>query len=280
MTKLKLLIYAILFASSFATSQQEPEYTMFWNNYSLFNPANTGFLHDHYVNATYRTGNQSYNYNLNSFALLYENNLNAINSGVGLAFMKDNNPYIDKNVYTLNYAYHPEVFYGTLSIGAGLTAKSIKFNDQNLYNSSIIPNISETKLNLSLGALYRYENLEVGLSVTQMNRAFYDNVNYQAQQQVFGLISYKFEFDNGVDLKPSAYYKSDYKNHAIDFNLLLMYNEKLWCGFTYRNTNTIAGQIGFDIDKRFRIGYSIDYYSYAIYHGFAHEFTMGYLFNK
>jgi type IX secretion system PorP/SprF family membrane protein len=276
----KITLIFSLYFSVFFYGQQEPEYTMFWNNYSLFNPANTGFLHDHYVNANYRTGSQSYNYNLNSFSFLYENNINQIKSGIALAFVKDNNPYIDKNAYTFNYAYHPEIFYGTLSLGVGLTAKSIKFNDSNLYNSTVNPNITETKINVSLGALYRLENLEFGLSVTQMNRAFYNNVNYQAQQQVFGLITYKFEFDNGVDLKPSIYYKSDYKNHAIDFNILLIYNDFFWCGATYRNTNTIAGIIGLDINKRFRVGYSLDYYSYPIYHGFSHEFTLGYIFNK
>lgn len=273
------LIFTLCF-SVFLHGQQEPEYTMFWNNYSLFNPANTGFLHDHYVNASYRTGNPSYKYNVNSFSFLYENNIKKIKSGVALGFVKDNNPYIDKNAYTFNYAYHPEILFGTLSFGLGVTAKSIEFSNVNFNNSAVNPNISETKINVSFGALYRLENLEFGLSVTQMNRAFYDNVNYQAQQQVFGLITYKFEFENGVDLKPSVYYKSDYKNHAIDFNILLTFNDLFWCGATYKNSNTIAGIIGIDINKKFRIGYSLDYYSYAIYHGFSHEFTLGYLFSK
>ncbi len=49
------LTLILLVISLMGFSQQEPQFYMFWNNYSMFNPANTGLHYNHFGNMVYRT---------------------------------------------------------------------------------------------------------------------------------------------------------------------------------------------------------------------------------
>lgn len=287
----RILITLVLFTTTISLAQSEPQFTMFWNNYSMFNPANTGLHYKHYGNMVYRAQWDKVENAPNSFTGLYEAKLDSINSGVGVGYLRDVNGFFDNNRVYVNYTYHSKgnILGGNLSYGASIVYSQLKFNPNyivicdgcEVQPDSFLPVVgtSQGKLNLNFGVAYKRERLEVGLSSTQINQPFYDEINFQNARHYFGMVSYDFKLSQNFDLKPSLFIKGVGSFYSLDLNALLTFKKQYWLGVTYRKSDAFAFQGGIDIKEKFRLGYSYDLLTSALsnYTSGSHEIVLGIL---
>lgn len=283
----RILIISLLISVK-GLSQSEPQFNMFWNNYSMFNPANTGLHYKHYGNVTYLSQWDKVEGAPNSFTANYETKLEKINSGVGAGYLRDVIGLFTDNRFYLNYAYQLSFENSVLSFGSSLFFRRIGFNP-NWYapetgtNSSLDPNLPigayDTKLNVNVGISYKREKLEIGLSTTQINEPNYTDVNFNGARHYFGLLSYQFKLTENLNLKPTLYYKTDGVVGVLDLNALFTLKNKYWLGLSVRSTSAFGGQLGIDIKEKLRIGYAYDYFNsdLSVYRNSTHEITLGIL---
>lgn len=50
----KTILFVLLLIVTKVNAQQEPQFTMYWSNYSLYNPAASGIFSKHYVSVSGR----------------------------------------------------------------------------------------------------------------------------------------------------------------------------------------------------------------------------------
>ena len=281
----RILITLAFFATALSLAQQEPQFTMFWNNYSMFNPANTGLHYKHYGNVVYRAQWDKVENAPNSFTGLYEAKLDSINSGVGIGYFRDVIGLGSSDRFYLNYAYHLQMESSVLSFGAGAVINTRVFNPQwNPPQTPIDPSLPsgghDTKLNLNFGVTYTREKLEVGLSSTQINQPFYEDINFQSARHYFGMVCYNFKLSQNFDLKPSLFIKGVSSFYSLDLNALLIFKNQYWLGGTYRAQDAIGVMGGVEIKEKFRLGYSYDFITNTVLSQYAsgsHEIVLGIL---
>lgn len=255
-SKIKLTI-GLVFISVLGISQQAPQFTQFWNNYSLYNPAYTASgMEIIQFGSNYRTdfdnsGNQPFIVSAN-----YEHKIKSINSGVGLGcafqrvgLMKSQNLY-------LNYAFHLPLpkLKGSLSIGVSADWQRMKFSTMwngptTGTNSSLDPSLPTGPvghaLNINSGVLFRSRKLKIGLSLTQINEPRLTKVNFTNARHLFALASYDFRIRNTVGYTPMVLFKSDFVSRTVELNNMFDYKKKVFLGASYRHTDAIAFQVGF-----------------------------------
>jgi type IX secretion system PorP/SprF family membrane protein len=284
----RILTFTFLIISILGFSQSEPQFTMFWNNYSMFNPANTGLHYKQYGNIAYRAQWDQVENAPNSFTGLYETKLKSINSAIGVGYFKDIRGLFDNNRAYLNYAYHTKdnIFGGNISYGVSLVYSYLKFNPKyivicdgcEVQLDPIFPitGMSQGKIHLNFGLNYQRDKLEVGLSSTQINQPYYNDLYFTASRHYFGLVSYQFKLSNQFDFKPSIYFKSDGVAWVAELNSLFTYKKQYWMGLTYRHRDALAFLAGVDIKEKFRVGYSYDYVTGPLgnYTNGSHEFVL------
>jgi hypothetical protein len=54
-------------------------------------------------------------------------------------------------------------------------------------------------------------------------------------------------------------YDTDLNDTQLYSGLLVTFNESLWTGISYSTNGNIGAMIGYDIIKKFRVGYSFDF---------------------
>ena len=81
-----------------------------------------------------------------------------------------------------------------------------------------------------------------------------------------------------LEIRPQFIYRTDFSFSSFDLNLLATYKDKYWAGFTYRNRDSFAFMMGWDIKKKFRVGYSVDIFPASLTNGSirSHEFNLGF----
>jgi len=228
--------------------------------------------------------------------------VNKINSGFGLAIMKDELGFENNMSVKISYGYKFNVLSGRLGIGAGIgfLNKQIDFGkfdplDPNdpILNSKGIE--SDMTIDMNFGAYYKFpqDRGYVGLSSSQLLEQTVDLPGALGSPQLarhyFLTTGYSFALPNpSLELLPSIMVKSDLKSTQFDLNALLMYNNRFWGGVSYRATDAIvllAGMYPFSTGNMasLRVGYAYDLTTSAIGAGSrssgSHEIYVSYCFN-
>jgi len=283
---MKYLITLLLLTPHIITfGQGEPKFTMYWNNYTLFNPANTGLNYNHYLNISYRNQWNDLIDAPKSFAGQYETKINSINSGIGIGAISSIIGISHSNKYYFNYAYHIKLDKdASLSFGLSTVFQTIQYKG---VFTTAIPNdpsvpptyTPQTKLNISIGSMYKKNNLEIGLSFTQINKPYYDVLHFRNAIHAFIMASYKFELSDFLTYKPSVFIKSNFTINDVGIINLLTYDDTYWFGLTYYTSNSISLNVGVDLLKKYRMGYCFEYNMTDPFYKYpSHEFTIGFLF--
>ncbi len=285
---MKFLITVLVLTSTvFSYGQGEPQLSMYWNNYTLFNPANTGLNYKHYFNTSYRNQWTGVVNAPQIFAGQYSIKVDAINSGFGIGSIVETFGITNSQKYYFNYAYHLKLnTASTLSLGVSTAIQRMKYTGglipPQTGNELTLPiiNAPETKLNINFGALFKKNNLEIGASFTQINQPYFNNLHYKNQIHVFLMGSYQFELSDLLSYKPSVFIKSTFYISDIGIINQLTYNKTYWFGVNYYvNSNQISVNLGADILQKYRFGYCFEYnMANPLYKYPSHEFTVGFLF--
>jgi type IX secretion system PorP/SprF family membrane protein len=284
MKRILIIITSIITTIGF--SQSEPQYAMFWQNASLYNPAQTSTAYQHYANVNYRVQWVGIENNPKTLTAQYETKLKDNYGAIGVGYEHDLIGFTRSNKAYLNYAYHLEVKQvGVLSFGLGVAYERMKFKygfatpSPGPDPSLPISGVSGDALNVNAGLFYKINNLELGVSSTQINQATIKKINFTNARHLFVYAGYNFHLSPKIELMPRFYYKSDFVAGIWEVNTQLKFDKKYWFGFTYRAKDGLGAQIGCDLKERFRIGYGIEFVTgpLANYGSDTHEITFSFM---
>lgn len=256
---MKLFLASIfLLCSAVTFAQQDPLFTMFWNNYALVNPAVSGLYYKHQASAAYRNQWVGVNGAPNSVNAGYNMKLDALHGGLGVTYLYDELGFTNQHRANLNYSYHFKIGEnGILAAGISAGIASMKMDDN--WIPSTTPSGKNTAFLLNAGVVYKARAFSVGLSSTNVNEPVVRNpYHYTFARHYVLFADYTFNIGNDFELKPQAIVRTDAVKISADFNVLATYRKQYWLGFTYRTSDALCFMAGWDILQKFRVGYSYD----------------------
>lgn len=196
----------------------------------------------------------------------------------------------------VNYAFHYPIT-NTLRLSAGVSAviDNTKYNldkftftipDDPFYNDLVDKGANHTELNVRGGILLYSPKYYVGLS-------YYPIVNtaIKTSQVTADKLFYKgsiqagaaFPVTSTIDLKPSvlALWQMDNK-FAIDYNVKMYIEQKLWFGVTYRDIKSLVGIVGFNLNELLGAAYSYEISTSGMqqFSDGSHELVLSVRFNN
>lgn len=199
--------------------------------------------------------------------------------GVGLTVFQDKLGIESSLVAKLAYSYHLTLGPGSLGIGldAGLLSKSFGSNFIAVDDPTLDPSIpnsgtSASTFDLGVGLYYNIPNkMYVGISTLHLTASELKDVadaggagalNYAQSRHYYIMAGYDWDVNGSGKwvVKPSILAKTDAASTQLDINALLMYNNLLWGGVSYRIEDAIAVLAGVNIPQLpgLKIGASYD----------------------
>jgi type IX secretion system PorP/SprF family membrane protein len=268
-------VFVVLFSTK-SHAQQQPLHTMFWNQYSVYNPAATGVNNTFYAASSSRMQWAKINNRPITQLLLFDYKIDKINSGVGLNYTYDQLGYENSNNINLNYAYHYHLKKDrTLSAGVSfgyekLSLNYAAFTALSLNDPAIPLKSNYSFFNLGAGLLYQSPHLLIGASATQINED--SGLLYKKSRHVYFCTVGTFNLNAKFQLKPGIYYRQVASESLLEANIRTVYLKRYWLGTTYRVNDAWCFMAGIDIKEKYRISYAYDYFkNKLIGFGATHE---------
>lgn len=193
--------------------------------------------------------------------------------GLGFLLINDKIGVTSETQFVSNYAYKIGIGDGTLSMGLGAgiiltnTAWSRLYalepgDDYYLIDSKmfVVPDFS-------FGVRYSYHNFFTGFSIPKFlsykfdyNKNKYQIRNDPAYYTYMFNTGYLFRLSPKVNFLPSTLLTySAGEQFLYDLNTYFSFSDKLWLGFSYRNSRSVSGLVQFRITEQFRVAYSYDF---------------------
>lgn len=203
------------------------------------------------------------------------------------------------------YNYQMELGSGVLSLGVGgglqqLTLRggelitpdgnysepgNISHNDDLL----ILATQSGSTIQLSTGVYFQSERFEVGLSAENINagNVQLDQLNYTLARTYNAFAMTRFEVGRSLELRPSAWFRTDATESQLDISLLAVYNSNIFGGASLRgySSNTLDAVVimgGFQLSPSLQLVYAYDVGLSPLQtvHTGSHEIVIKYRINK
>jgi type IX secretion system PorP/SprF family membrane protein len=293
--KKSILFMVLLCSLKLASAQQGPLLSHYMFNGLLLNPAYAGSKE--YVSSTllYRkqwagiegapiTNSGSVH------GLLKKKKL-----GLGAIFQQDKIGVTKQTDMYAMLAYHLDLGMGKLSVGlqggvSNFSSEVVKLTywdpgdkvfEYNTF-SSLLPNAG-------LGAYYYRELFYAGVSAPFL--ISYDPNDkgairpeipvHQMVRRYYATIGGVIETESEIKFKPSMLLR--YENGSklqYDLNMNVLINDIFWIGASYRSDESIVALFEYQINRKFRVGYSYDYTLGILgsYTSGSHELMIGYDF--
>lgn len=272
MKRLYFTAAVALLALSKGHGQQDPHYTQYMYNMSVFNPAYAGSKESVSGGLLYRKQWVEIE-DAPTTGTFFLHSPVGSNVGLGLSLINDKiGPVEETNIYgdfsyTLQLGGEHRLAFG---MKAGVTMHKIDF--ETIYPT--LPDVgdgafgggnpSETFLNVGAGMFYYTDNYYLAFSVPNMLKAKYldySGTSYGGEELHYFLTGgYVFELSSQWKLKPFAMVKTSFGAPAsIDFSLNALYNERFEIGATYRREDSFGAMASFAITPNLRIGYAYDH---------------------
>lgn len=242
-------------------SQQSSISTMFWNNYSILNPAASGLYYKYRGSVHYRNQWDKVNGAPNTLSASYDMKIDSWRSGIGVNYVLDAIGFAREHRINLNYSYYWKIGEtGILSTGISVgilnLSPSGNWASPTAVNDPTLSSWRGTGLAINAGVIYKNRNFSAGFSVTELNEP---DINSYSTPRHYNLCAdYVIDLSDKLYLKPQGMFRTDAVKYAADVNLLIYYNKQFWAGMSYRTSDAVAWMAGVDIFEKFRVGYSYD----------------------
>lgn len=245
-------------------SQQDPQFTQFFNNRLLYNPGYAGTSNAMCGVLQFRQMWASFDGAPLSFNATFETKLRELPLGVGFNAMFDKIGPMTTIFLKIPVSYVLKAGPGNLGIGLdlGIIQKKISNNwitpDQNLYDNSIPggyglatnPDLNKLSYDLSFGIFYNApKKFYAGLSTTHLPAQILkqsDSIQFKLTRHYYFMAGVHLALDPRNQLIPNIKVRSDINAMTIDVNLMYMWNDALLLGATYRNQDAIVPIIGYN----------------------------------
>lgn len=258
-------------------AQQDPQFTQFYFNKLMINPATAGYHDNICVNLFNRyqwtgferaplTNQLSVDANLKTFV--------KSDIGVGLTVFNDNIGFFNTTGLRAAGAYRFPLGPGRLGVGIDLGFQNMIVNGAQWVgpqtsNPQLDPSLplsgSSMVFDAGAGVFYHTPRWYAGISAKQLPGMKFKNFSYRAARHMFFMGGYTFKGIGGnpnIDLNPNAIVKTDLATVSFDVNVNLIFKERYWGGLTYRFQDAVALNLGMIIwqtdQHAFTAGYSYD----------------------
>ncbi|MDC7993569.1 PorP/SprF family type IX secretion system membrane protein [Altibacter sp. HG106] len=266
-----VFLLSILWISSKAAAQQDPQYTQYLYNTMSINPAYAGSLETLDVVGTYRDQWVGIDGAPNTQNLGIHTPLRNEKIGVGINISHDRLGPSREVLINGNFSYKLQLS-PTLKLGLGIKAGAdfldIDFSEgifQDPNDPVLNTNVdNRTTLTLGTGAYLYSNNWYLGLSVPDfITDSFYDNMDQSVSEeelQYYMIGGYVFDVSTDFRLKP-AFLLKYLRNTPIvvDVSANVLYRDRLTFGVSYRYEDAISGIVGVQVIPSVFVGYSYDY---------------------
>ena len=299
----KLIISAVfLFAGFVVSAQQDAQFTQYMFNKLAVNPGSAG--NNGGICATLLHRAQWTGFEGAPTTTLFSGDvLLGGKHGVGLTIFQDELGIESNFIGKLAYSYNLPLGPGSLGIGleAGIINKSfgdnfIAIDDYTQDPSIPNANTSAMTFDAGFGLYYSIRNkMYVGISslhIPQSELADEANVgdttsgtsglSYLQARHYYIMAGYDWDINNDKKwvIKPSLLAKTDAASTQLDVSAIVLYNNLLWGGVTYRVQDAIAGLVGLYIPgiDGLKVGFSYDYTTSSLnnYSNGSLEFMVNY----
>lgn len=278
----KLIIStAFLFAGFVATAQQDFQITQNMFNKLSINPGSAG--HNGGICATFLTRSQWMGFDGRPQTHLFSADaLLGSKHGLGLTVFQDKLGIESSLIAKLAYSYHLMLGPGTLGIGLEVGMINKSFGDDfvaidDYTQDPSIPNASTSAITFDagLGLFYHIKDkMYVGISTLHLPQSELEDaaaggsgevgaLSYAQSRHYYIMAGYDWDVSGGSRkwvVKPSILAKTDAASTQLDVNALVLYNNLVWGGVSYRVQDAIAALAGVNIPQvpGLKLGVSYD----------------------
>lgn len=253
-------------------AQQDPHYSQYMFNQSVFNPAYAGSQEGLSAGVLHREQWQGLEGAPSTSTAFVHSRLGK-KVGVGLSFIRDavgpteeNNVYADVS-YTLDITPDHKL---ALGVKGGMSFQKIGLFDDVFYHvddandPAFSENVSNQFFNIGAGVFFYTQKYYLGVSVPNFLKNTYvekNNAKFGTDvMHVFLTGGYVLDMTKDWELKPSTMVK--YALGApisFDVNLNTRFKKKLEFGVSYRIDDSFGGMINYAVLPNLKVGYAYDY---------------------
>lgn len=291
----RIIMIAMLLFPIGSIAQQDSYFSQGVFNSGYTNPGSYGIDDDGLfcITAVNRMQTKNIDGSPVTTALNVNGPLRFINSGVSMSFFNDKIGFLRTPGFNVGYSYIFELPTGKLGVGVSLGMINSKFdsNEWRLPDGSTgdvaLPtgDVNTTTFDAGVGVYYTNNSFFAGLSCLHINRAAMTKASEKTTfgRTFYAMAGYRFTFGftDDFELRPSIYLNTDLGVGKYSVNSHLFYRKKYWVGLSYRLEEAVVVNVGMELMKNLKIGYSYDYFTTDIqtYGGGAHEFLVSYRFS-
>lgn len=277
------ILTSLLFWCVAVSAQTVPQYTNFYYNRMVMNPAVSGYNNTIDFTLLYRGQWIGIEGAPSTQFFTAHGPINRISSAVGLSVVNDMMGAQRSTSFMLSYAYRLKRKWGDLAFGATIGAYQKAIDGTKLrspegvytggidHQDGLIPdaNVSGIAPEMQLGIFYTGYNIYAGFSVNNLLgskirfNAPSGNSEIRFARAYIFTAGYNIELSRTFNLLPNLQFKTDINNFQTDINVILSYKDNIHGGLGFRGNNknnidAFSLMLGFRFFKRLRIGYSYD----------------------
>ncbi|WP_196895802.1 PorP/SprF family type IX secretion system membrane protein [Aureivirga marina] len=290
----KLLLGIIVFLPLTIFAQQDPQYTQYYYNMNVVNPAYAGSSGDFSVGILGRTQWVGMEGAPRTATVVVQS---PVGDRVGLGFsgvydqigpVKETNLYGDFS-YTLFLSDEVKL---ALGLKAGVTFQDIGLLSLTTLDENdplFDENVSKAYPNLGVGTFIHTESWYVGFSIPNLleNKHFEksDGIisNASEQSNYFLTGGYVFDITEDLKFKPSTLVRGS-AGSPLTWNLAanVLLQDKVEFGMAYRWNDAITALAGFNLSPGFKVAYAYDYTlnNLGRYNSGSHEIVLLFNFSR
>ena len=239
---------------------------MFWNNYSIYNPAASGVFYKHHANVS-AIGRFNRTYPSTFYFANYDARIKKLHGGLGINYVHSGFGSSHRNDMTkVNYSYHLQLGeHSLLSAGAYLGYTHSRTEMRTYINNELIlaESTSDGALTTGFGLHFQHRNLHVGVSVLDLNQPHFKTAGGIESRQPRSYIvyaDYLWNISDNFALRPAAILNfADQYGIASQWSLRAIIHQKFWAGVSL-NERLVGISAGYDFNERFSLGYSFEIY--------------------
>lgn len=253
-----------------AHAQQDPLYTQYMYNTSVFNPAYAGNRGNISIFGQYRAQWVGLEGAPKTAAFNINGPIGETGLGAGLSFVNDNLGAMNRNdimldlSYTIDLNIDYKLSFGIKGSGSFIDIDYTKLDFYDPKDPYYGQKISgKFKANIGAGLYLYSDRTYVGISVPQFLseplRMGEDDRVFEEKMHFYLMGGHVFELSRSVDFKPSAIIKAvSGAPLEVDVSANFLFNQKITAGLAYRWDASISGLVGYQLNDGLFIGYSYD----------------------
>lgn len=278
------ILLLIVWTVNASFAQQDVQFSQYMLNSTYFNAAFAGLDGTTNVSAMHRSQWLGYSSSFDndggpptSQLVSFSTPLNLSNQpfGAGVNFVNDKLGLVTNLQMQLSIAYHKQLKRGRLSVGLqpGFVSQTIDFSKFR-FNDVTDPlnrgeKLSQLSPDLGFGIVYSTKvyylaagashllspsfNFGISEAAAQLENKLETSINVSA--------GYNYQLSYNLVLSPSVLVKSDLNTYSFDLSAIGTYDDKIWAGISYRDSEALILLMGYSFleDNVMRVGYAFDY---------------------